>query len=270
MKRGRNIVSKIISRFLLGVAVLLGSYYFLYPHVFRCQTIRFSSFQSVGSSIYVSPAIAPLEYNKIKLLVELSTYRNTLFWGNVKASPTIIICATAEEYERFCQSSEGAGCSISTPLSDSYIVINQQALNIDVMSHEMCHNEIYTRLGWWKATFQVPQWFHEGVALMVDYRFVATNDPVGRVKGYARQVKKLRRRGYKPIPLEEISTLRGFFQGSQMVVNNAYMTSGREVAHWLAIVGQESLPLFMDELKSGKEFLEVYAAFKQKSRLQNN
>ena len=40
-----------------------------------------------------------------------------------------------------------------------------------MIAHELCHDELFARLGWWRVKRQIPQWFNEGLALMVDYRF---------------------------------------------------------------------------------------------------
>jgi len=244
--------------------LLAVSYYILYPHVFRCQTIRYSDFYSIRKQIWLSPEIKPDKSRRIINLIDAAEKRNQQFWGKKLGQATIIICATPEEYEKFCHSGEGAGCSISTPLNDSYIVLNSSSLNIDVVSHEMCHVELYSRLGWWKSTFGVPQWFHEGLALMLDYRFVAEQDSVQRYKGYDKQLYLLKKQGYAPVRLSEISSMKGFFGGNQLYINRSYMTAGREVGEWLSIAGKESLPLLIREVNNGKDFEVTYFQLKQK------
>ncbi len=98
------------------------------------------------------------------------------FWLGKQAKPKLIICGTPQEYQKYCQSTEGAGCSLGTPWGQSYVILNAQGLNVDVISHEMSHVELLDRLGWWKTTMDIPQWFNEGTALMLDRRFVNNPD----------------------------------------------------------------------------------------------
>lgn len=261
---GQLILLRVIKKVLIFFIVVVASYYIIYPHVFRCQTIRYSDFYKLGKKTWVSPHIMPDNSHRIQYLINAANKRNQNFWGKIEGKATIILCATPEEYERFCHSDEGAGCSISTPLGDSYIVLNIASLNVDVASHEICHDELYSRLGWWNATFAVPQWFHEGLALMLDYRFVASQDSILKFKGYEKELKLLEKRGYEPIELSEISSMKGFFGGDQFYINRSYMTAGREVGEWLALAGRESLPLLISEVNKGKDFQTTYFRLKQK------
>ncbi len=195
-------------------------------------------------------------------MISIAAARNQMFWGKKLGKANIIMCATDEEYEKFCHSGEGAGCSIGTPMTDSYIVLNINALTPDVISHEMCHDELFARLGWWKSTFGVPQWFHEGLALMLDYRFVAVQDSIERLKGYEAELEMLRKRGYAPVELSAISSMKGFFEGDQLYINRSYMTAGREVAEWLALAGHTSLPVLIQDIKRGMAFEDSYYRLK--------
>jgi len=64
----------------------------------------------------------------------------------------------------------------STPATVFYtpfraiMVIGPDGINLDVLSHEMCHTELYHRLGWWRKEMRIPTWFDEGLAMQLDYR----------------------------------------------------------------------------------------------------
>ena len=59
--------------------------------------------------------------------------------------------------------------------------------------------------------------------------------------------------------------MRGFFNGHEGHVMLAYMTSGMEVARWLAGVGEEKVPLLVDKIARGRTFEDVYQELERKS-----
>lgn len=170
---------------------------------------------------------------------------------------------------RYCSHHEGAGCSIGTPWGSSYIVLNADGLNTDVVAHELCHAELFERLGWWTTTRQIPQWFNEGLALMVDYRFVASTDSLQRYQDYAEECLYLSRGGQFEPSLEEISTMRGFFKHDDAYVMLAYMTAGREVSRWLSKVGKTKVAELTHQIKQGNSFAKTYKTLEGNKKQHN-
>ena len=243
---------------MVGVVLALLGYYVIYPHIFYCQTIRFSEFNSVGDRMYVSPAISPAQASEMMEVVARAEKRVEEFLGEQPGSATLILCNDSEEYQKYCHSNEGAGCSLGTPLGDSYIILNPYGLNEDVVSHEMCHATLLTHLGWWTTTAEIPQWFNEGLALMLDHRFVAATDSIQRYVDYKEEWLYLTRGGQELLELDDIESMKGFFGGNQKRVMLAYMTSGMEVSHWLAIAGRQGIQELTKSLEQGIPFEEAY------------
>ncbi|GAA4446777.1 hypothetical protein GCM10023091_40560 [Ravibacter arvi] len=228
-----------------------------YRHLFFCETVQFGQFSEPAENIFISPGIARKEHAKILRMLETAENRVNAFWGEKKGRATVIVCATPAEYGRYCPNKEGAGCSLGTFYGNSFIVLNLYGINPDVISHEMCHNEVFSRLGWRKTTFAIPQWFNEGLAMMLDYRFVNTPNSAAR---YERYLKEWRLRTVPPakkLRLAEISTLNGFFGGDARHVTLAYLTAATEVSHWLLLVGQKGLIQWTEAIQRGDRF-EVY------------
>lgn len=50
-----------------------------------------------------------------------------------------------------------------------YVVIGPDGFNEDVIAHELLHSELRTRL---KNKDKVPEWFDEGLATVVDHRYI--------------------------------------------------------------------------------------------------
>lgn len=215
----------------------------------------------------MSPDTKPAQQQKAMKAITEAEARIRGFWGKRTGTPTIIVCHTTDQYHRYCHSDEGAGCSIGTPWGASYIVLNLDGLNTDVIAHEMCHDELFTRLGWWITTRQIPQWFNEGLALMVDYRFVAQTDSIQRYLDYKDEYMFRSNGGQIALDLDEIASTRGFFGGDDRHVMLAYMSAGMEVARWLAHIDKRQVPIIIEKVKNGEEFGEVYQKMeKQKKR----
>lgn len=269
LKTSQLIKSRIAAfgKFLLvGLVFIIPGYFFLYPQVFFCQLIDFSNFQKIKTNIYASPSLKVRQHANIIKIIKKAEVRVDSFWSGQQASPKIILCGTPQEYEKYCQSTEGAGCSLGTPWGQSFVILNVQGLNVDVLSHEMSHVELFKRLGWVKTTWEVPQWFNEGTALMLDRRFVSTTDSVGRYLTYTGEWLYQTRGGRHSLELKDISSVKGFFSGNQKRVMLAYMTSGMEVSYWLAFAGRNGLLKLMSEMESGHTFDDSYAKVEKEAR----
>lgn len=261
MKPKRTASQRILkfARFLFyGLALLLVSYIFLFPQLFSCQTISLSEFHRIQDRIYVSPEVVPGQHPEIREVIGLAVMRIDSFYSGNKSKPVFIICTTSKQYQKYCSGVEGAGCSVGTPWGASYVVVNLQGINVDVISHELSHAELLARLGWMKVTFEVPQWFNEGLALMLDRRFVNNADPIGRYMDYNDEWLYYTRGGQIIQELNEIASLSDFFSGSQKDVMLAYMTSGLEISYWLACMKNDGFKKFLSLSTSGSSFDEAY------------
>lgn len=249
-----------------GLAAVIVSYFVLFPQVWYCQWVAYSDFKALHSRFYISPKSSPKHHRYAQKVVTEAEKRIQDFWGSRQGKPTIIVCYDPHEYANYCHSDEGAGCSIGTPWGASYVVLNLDGINTDVIAHEMCHDELFTRLGWWKTTQQIPQWFNEGLALMVDYRFVKNKPPPQRYLDYKDECDYISSGGQVTLSLTEISSMRGFFTGSEGRVMLAYMTSGMEVSRWLAAAGQPAIPTLVKHVRQGHDFQDVYQQLEAKKQ----
>lgn len=235
---------------LLSFLLIAAIFYLQYSHILFCEAIGFSSFKPISQKVYVSPSIPGRDHAAILQMIKNGEKRISDFWGAKQGKATIIVCGKAEEYERFCNTDDGAGCSLGTFYGSSFVVLNFHGINTDVISHEICHDELFQRLGWYKTTFQIPQWFNEGLSMMLDYRFVNDSGELRRYHRYLREWKLRTRPPAKRIALEEIESLKGFFDGDDRHVTLAYLTAATEVSYWLLIVGKSGLLEWTQKMKS--------------------
>lgn len=256
-----------LGKFLLvGLFLVIPGYFFLYPQIFHCETIGFSDFEKIRENTYASPDLDIGQRSHILKVIKKAEARIDSFWLGKQATPKLILCGNQKEYEKYCQSTEGAGCSLGTPWGQSYVVLNIQGLNVDVISHEMSHVELLKHLGWWKTTMEVPQWFNEGTALMLDRRFVNNPDSIGRYLEYMDEWLYQTGGGQNILELKDIESVKGFFAGNSKHVMLAYMTSGLEVSFWLSFAGPDGLQQLLSRIRNGEDFIESYFQIEKKSR----
>jgi hypothetical protein len=248
---------------------LLVAYYFWFPPVWRCQTIGFSDFDELPGDLYVSPQTTTAQRDSLQRLLPLARRRVRQFWGARTAKSPVIFCHDEATYRQYCLINEGAGCSLGTP-TGSWIVLNPDGLNTDVLAHELCHDELFTRLGWFKSKNRIPQWFDEGLALMLDYRFTNA-DSTRRYLDYLDEWIVLTNNGRQALPLPTLNTTQQFFgtrrgEVDRSHLRKAYTTAGLEVARWLDVVGQPGLVELVQAIRMGQSFQDAYRRIEQESR----
>ena len=266
-----------IGRFaLVGLLVFIVGLPFLFSQLFSCEIIRFSEFGEAYRNVFISPEIHKSDFGKIIDVIRKAEVRIDSFYTSRSSKPIIIICSNPQQYQKYCSSTEGAGCSLGTPWGSTFIVLNSEGINIDVVSHEMSHIELFTRIGWWKITTQVPQWFNEGVALMVDKRFVNNPDRIGRYLDYMDEWQYYTRGGQEILELNDIESMKEFFSGNQQSVTLSYMTAALEVSYWSIFVGNDGLLKLISLMKKGNSFAvsykktELLSAVKKPKQLPRN
>ncbi|WP_146202221.1 hypothetical protein [Dyadobacter jejuensis] len=249
---------KTVKYLFYAIGLILASLFYLYPQVFYTHTLCLSDFERVDGDIYVSKHLEGPLKKQITTVVTDSQHRVGALFGQYQSHPRIVVCATESEYKRYCNSNVGAGCSVGTPWGLHFVVVHLQGINTDVMSHEMSHIELLERLGWWTVLVDVPQWFNEGLALMVDRRFVKSTNPVRRYRGYRREWRQYARELGWLLPLAQLEGMSAFTSPDPDRVMYAYMTSGKEVSRWQIESGPFALTKLIQKIKSGIPFAEAY------------
>lgn len=238
------------------VIFILG-FLLLYPQVVRCYTIHLSdSFIRQENRIYISKGTSTKQVDSLVTLLKTSGQRLSSFWGSRQSEPIIIFCHTDELYRKYGSVSGSPANYFGTPL-DTYVVISPQGLNVDVISHEMCHAELTHRVGWLAMSRKVPQWMNEGIALMVDYRYPG-KDLDNTYRNYRQQWQQSSLEGQIQISLQDLESVESFYKGDAFWVNLAYLRSGLAVSGWLEKVGQKGLLQFTQALQNGASFKEAW------------
>jgi hypothetical protein len=246
---------------LTGILFIGFSYFFAYPQVFRCATIRFARFTEIQAGIYISDSTSATQQEKLISLIKSSRQRLNNFWDTTESKPVIIFCHSPELYEQYGSPNGSPANFFASPLG-AYVVISPEGLDVDVISHEMCHAELTGRVGWLTMNTQVPQWFNEGLALMVDYRFPNNNGQVS-YRHYRQKWKELTYGNKFMLHLEQLENIESFSSTDAYSQQLAYLRSGMEVSRWLEKVRRKGLLHLINQIEAGRDFDESYKETEQ-------
>ena len=252
----RKFLIRAIIFLLAAFLFILVSYFFAYPQVFRCAIIRFAHFTEIQSGIYTSDSASATQQKELILLIKASRQRLKNFWDTTESKPVIIFCHSAALYQQYGSRNGSPANYFASPLG-AYVVISPEGLDLDVISHEMCHAELTGRLGWFRMNTQIPQWFNEGLALMVDYRFPNNNGQVS-YPYYRQKWKELTYGSKFTLQLEQLETIESFSSADAYSQQLAYVRSGMEVSRWLEKVPRTGLLHLINQIQAGGDFDETY------------
>ena len=236
---------RFIRRFFLLLMILLFVigvvHYFVFPQETRCILVDYSGFHKSGN-LYYQGVLPDLKKDSLEQMIQLAEKRTGEFWGKKTVSPKYIYCQTDAEFHVF------GGNLIAPALTQrklgAYIVIHPSGVDLDVISHELCHAELFQRIGFFR-TLQIPSWFDEGLAMQVDYRDYFSEE---RQKMLADSVPEI-------APVRELKTGYQFQSGNSKVVSLHYIMAKYEVKKW---VSQEKLLEFVQVINEGEGFEKAY------------
>jgi hypothetical protein len=102
-------------------------------------------------------------------LQEAARLRVKHFLGdeNTSSTPRLIFLSETNTFGWFKLNPYGSTHFVG-PLA--CVFIGTEGRNVDVVSHELLHAEIFERIGTWVRMTQLPTWFDEGLAMQVDTR----------------------------------------------------------------------------------------------------
>ena len=212
------------------------------PQATKCLFVDFYDLNKEGK-IYFEKGFTQEEKNEIVALVSQAESRVASFWGEKTVEPKFIFCKSMDLYHTF-------GSSYPTPASaimhfGSYVVVNENGVDLDIISHELSHTELFERIGLINRSFKIPVWFDEGLAMQVDNRDYYSIDTLEALSN-----------GFKNLP--DVKSMKGyaaFGAGTREEVMMNYSASKYVVANWYS---KEVLNNFINKLNNGANFEEAY------------
>lgn len=221
--------------FLVTMGGIFAFLYLAFSPLFHLGFHLIWGYQTVGSITYLGQNLSTNQQKTLHLTHQTAIEKINRFWGTQQATPSLIICATENQFRSICRQSEGAGCSLGTPMGSWVILLEQDT---DVLAHELAHSEMIHRWGYWTTRLKIPTWLEEGIALQVDDRFVHAEDSISRFIDFDTEWQVMTFGGRYSPTLSELVQSQDFFQGTESDVRLAYLTSGRQVSQWWAYKGR--------------------------------
>ncbi|MGB2739094.1 hypothetical protein [uncultured Pseudoalteromonas sp.] len=203
-------------------------------HALACEAVGLTDYEQVAPNIFALPSVENIEEVLRSILDGRQRVDST--FGEMIAIPKIVIVANKVEANNFGANSTAT--AYYTPMG-TCIILGPKGQNVDVTAHELTHAEVGQRVGWLTHWLEIPVWFNEGVALIVDHRkpFLIENidisqEAIGSVK--------------------QLKSGRGFFGGTN--------THENYVASRMAVNNLEPLQLYqkLERVRNGESFESVF------------
>ena len=238
--------------FALGFSFLLLAFPAAGAHLTALADPQAAGMESDGGNVFFDPDLSPELRNQIPALVDRARARVAGFYGALEAKPNLVFCATTDCFRRF----GGVGLGFT---DGTHIVISPRGACEAIVSHELAHVELASRLGGFARTLEkVPQWFDEGQAVMVsgaeefseDAWLAATRD--GRDAPDLASLESVR----------EWNRLTGY-RGEYM--QHTYGTAKREVVRWFAKSGSAGFAELVAALAGEEAFYSAYRRIESRS-----
>ncbi|MBG0819632.1 hypothetical protein HS048_02550 [Planomonospora sp. ID91781] len=190
--------------------------------------------ERISPGLYAEPGLTPAQRRHVAEVVEQADKRVRGFFGGRESSPDILVCLSDDCYRRI-----GGGGERGIAVLNRAVMLSPRGVDSVIASHELTHVELHARL----AGAEVPQWFDEGLAVLVsdDPRYLA---PTGD-----RCLLDPRR----PLPVTLEEWLRRASADPQV-----YAQAACRVSRWAqANGGQESLQALIGRLSTGHAFPDI-------------
>lgn len=132
-----------------------------------CELAAPLGLDEIAPRVFVDPALPATERAKFLALLSTGQARVAAFYGSYDATPIIIAGTDLKRLAAFTQNSYACTHYF---VGGASVVFGPDGLNEDVVSHELAHAQIFSRLGWWRTLTALPTWFDEGLAMQFDAR----------------------------------------------------------------------------------------------------
>lgn len=224
---------------LLTLIMLVSAIHFLvFPEETRAILIDFSKFKKQGD-LYVNSHIPQHKIDTLTNILTIASARVDSFWGKKTCKPKFIYCENDSVFQKY--SGKWITPAATKCKLGSYIIIGNEGIDVDILAHEICHAELYERIGFFKYSFNIPTWFNEGLAMQVDTR-----------NYYSEDTLKVRSHNYQNMPdVHSLKTMNSFYNGSEETIMLNYMAAKHEVHHWYT---KEKFATLLQKLQAGESF----------------
>ena len=206
----------------------------------------------IDKDIFVEKGMNEALRKKLVIQAEESKKNVIEVWGEIKSNPTIYACATKK-----C--ADSLGLKAPAHCVDSYLILRPKAFTKFIISHEISHAEVVERSGSFFRWKKIPQWFDEGLAVVVG------PDPRHNAKAWEKIIKEQLPHPSKK-ELMSIHSVRAWNKATKKYNENldynsivvTYATAGHYVSEWYSKAGKSGLLQLFEKLNNGYSFDKAY------------
>ncbi|MEU6779948.1 hypothetical protein ABZ912_12145 [Nonomuraea angiospora] len=233
MRRGRRrwIAGAAVAVLLIAAVVVTAV---AFPSVAATTCPGCYGLERLQPGVYAEPGLPPDRRRQVSEVVEQANKRVRDFFGGRKSSPDLLVCLSDDCYRRI-----GGGRERGIAVLNRSVMLSPRGVDPVIASHEMTHVELHARLD----GAEVPQWFDEGLAVLVsdDPRYLA---PTGdRCLLDSRQ----------PLPVTLDEWLRAASADPQ-----TYAKAACQVSRWVGTNGgKEAVRTLVERLSAGQPFPDL-------------
>jgi hypothetical protein len=193
----------------------------------------FFGFVEISNEIYVDRSMPISQRTDFLKTVKAAQERVSQFFGDLDGHPKIFACSTEA-----CFVSNRFGF---TPKGQAYgssaLILSPRGLDVVIISHELTHIELHTRVGAIRSWHSIPDWFDEGLAVLVSqdprYSEAAWNQATENKKNVP--------------PLNALDWGKGGWM-------KGYGTARHAVGDWYVHAGRDGLLRLIALIKNGSAF----------------
>lgn len=242
MSKSKFFFRRTLLIFLITILLAALAHFIIFPQETRSILIDFSNYKKQGR-IYFSGNTSQSSVDTLKSLIKQASIRVNEFWGQKTCNPKFIYCDESSDFKKYSVSPE-APAATYVKLS-SIIVLGRDAIDVDIIAHEISHAELYERIGFYKFMFKIPAWFKHGLAMQNDYRSYYSEDTL-----------KVKSNDFQSLPdVNDLKTDAQFYSGSLEKVMLHYMVAKLYVKNWYT---KEKLVKLISDLNAGKSFEDAF------------
>lgn len=190
-------------------------------------------FVEIANNVYVDKEMPAAQRTEVLKTVSAAKSRVSKFFGGLEGQPKILACSTENCFVRSIGGSSPKGQAYGS----SALMLSPRGLDVVIISHELTHIELHSRVGVFRSWRSIPSWFDEGLAVLV------SEDPRFAEGDWLKATED----GKNAPKLNELTWGKGSWQMN-------YGTARRAVGKWYSHAGHAGLMRLIAEVKQGEDF----------------
>ncbi|GAA3230497.1 hypothetical protein [Nonomuraea helvata] len=205
-----------------------------FPSVTAITCPRCYGLERLQPGVYAEPGLPQARRRQVSEVAEQANRRVSDFFGGRTTSPDVLVCLSDDCYRRI-----GGGRERGIAVLNRSVMLSPRGVDPVIASHELTHVELHARLD----GAEVPQWFDEGLAVLVsdDPRYLA---PTG---------DRCLRDSRRPLPVTLDDWLRAASADPQV-----YAEAACQVSRWVEKNGgNEAVRTLIERLSAGQPFPDI-------------